>query len=246
MKIASWNVSCFRVSKSASFEFDYDKENPNYFIDIIEGVNPDVICLQENYTNDKESFSRRIADKVDFKYILDAPGSISYFNKVYRDTNSILSKFPLEFKKNIKTENPKWEHTFADGYHGTSYDEYFQVVKIKDHYLTNAHFLPEKTFEKDYSKGIGNEYFEKALSLFEPYPLSFLIGDFNTVSLDSMLKRFAKKKDLKNVFKDIGTRPIPGGDVVIEDAIFAKKNIPILKKGVVKTRNDHYLIWIEF
>lgn len=246
MKIASWNISCFRLSKSASFEFNYEeKEDFNYFPEIIDKVNPDVICLQENYSNEKETLSKKIAERGGYKYILDAPGTVSYFNKRYHDTNSILSKFPFEHKENFKSVNPMWKHTFSFGYTGTTYDEWFQVVKIKGLYIANVHFVPEKTFGQDYSRGIGNENFEANLKLLEKYPLSILAGDFNTVSLGMMLRKFARKKNLVNIFKDVGTRPIPGGDVVIEDAIFSKKDIKVSKKGVVKTKNDHFLIWAD-
>ena len=246
MRIASWNVSCYKLSKSASFEFDYeDKENPNYFADIINKVNPDVICLQENYSNKETSFSEKIIKGTNLKYYLDAPGTRSYFNKKYYDTNTILSKYDFEEKENVLSINPKWQHTFSFGYTGATYDEWFQIAKIKGLTMANVHFLPEKTFEKDYSKGIGNEYFEENLDLLKKYPFSLFIGDFNTVSLNKMLKKFAKEKNLVNIFKDVGTRPIPSGDVVIEDAIFCNRNLKIIKKGLVKTRNDHYLIWAD-
>jgi hypothetical protein len=191
------------------------------------------------------TFSEKIAKKVGYKYYFDAPGSTSYFNKKYHDTNTILSKYGFEEKENILSINPKWQHTFSFGYTGTTYDEWFQVVKIKGLEIANVHFSAEKTFGQDYSKGIGNEYFKKNLELLKKYLLSLLVGDFNTVSLEMMMKKFAKEKNLVNIFKDVGTRPIPGGDVVIEDAIFCDRNLKILKKGLVKTKNDHYLIWAD-
>lgn len=245
MRVASWNLSCYRTANKYDLG-DFDgREEFDYFIKVIKNNNFDVLCLQENFANESETYSTKICKELGFNYYFDSVGNTSFCNKRYGETVSIISKYKIEDKKEIKNINPNWETTLPNGAFAKSFDKWFQLATINGHRIVNGHFIPEKTFKMDYSKNKGNEYFNENLSLLNEQKIDIFCCDFNTISLDRMTKKFCKEKGLINAIKNIETRPISKDVAVINDAILIKNEIKLLDRGMIMTKNDHYLIWIE-
>jgi exonuclease III len=245
MRIASWNLSSYRLADTYNLS-DFDKpEDVDYFLDVLETNKFDVLCLQENFANVKESYSEKICKRLNFDHYFDSLSNTSFCDSRYGETISIISKHKIQRRIQIANINPSWEMTLPNGSFARSYDKWFQVASINGVTICNAHFIPEKTFGMDYSKGRGVEYFHKNLSLLNKVNFGVLCADFNTVSLEKLTQNFRKAKKLENAFENVPTRPISENKAVINDAIFYKKKFKILDKGVILTKNDHYLIWVD-
>ena len=100
LKIVTWNIGGAHTIKTKEM-FDYNTENLSYFVDIIKALKPDVVCLQESHTNDKDVLAVRMAESLGLAHVFDAPRSPSHIDERYQLSNAILSRHPIETTKNV-------------------------------------------------------------------------------------------------------------------------------------------------
>jgi hypothetical protein len=180
-------------------------------------------------------------------YVKDTIGSKSYFAPEYCETMSVLSREPLLDVTEILHINPRWEVKMPNGYLAKSYDSYYQLVETIYGKVINVHFLPEKFFKKDFLLADGKRYIDDNLHLLQGIANpAYFCGDLNTRNITQVFETFFKDYQLINAFKDTPTRPVSAIEAVPQDVICYSKDRELVNKGVLKTENDHYLIWAEF
>lgn len=247
MKIVSWNIAGGRKINSSK-EFDYQKEDIQYFINILKKQNPDIVCLQETHTSSKYIMSKIIADALKMEYVVDSLTHPSHIDSKSRIGNSIISKFPLKENKEYRYMYPKFALQFKDGRKAKYHHKNLQVVKVNNLFIANTQLLPLRLFKYDYDVGLGMIYAKKVEKVLEKLlkPL-ILCGDFNFNFPEEIFPKFFQKYNLRNSLPNLPTRPNRENEPIMKHDYIYYSDVFILKdSGIVKTETDHYLCFAEF
>ena len=114
LKIASWNIAGAHAIKSLN-QFDYQREDINYFAEQLRAIDADIICLQETHLNMDRSVAKEMAALLGYSYVYDIDVSPSHIDENYRLGNAIISRLPLKHKKDVFYPFPEFELRFPNG-----------------------------------------------------------------------------------------------------------------------------------
>lgn len=239
LKIVTWNIGGAHTVGSAK-QFDYEKEDLPYFVDMLRAQDADIVCLQESHTNDNDSLAKRLAEQLNLPYVFDSPRSPSHIDANYQLSNAILSRFPIEHTQHILLPDPPFELFFSNGSKARLFHTYVQVATIEGVQILNTHLQPLHLFGYSYSEGEGKVFGEACQEVMLHHmnrPLVFA-GDFNDPQLEvnfgKMFTDFALSPALDNQPTDIKGNKM--------DYILYSPEFELTAAEVVKAdKADHHL-----
>jgi exonuclease III len=245
IKIITWNIAGGHTTRSSKL-FDYKEEELNYFINKIDAYNPDIVCFQENHSNDNRSVAEDIAKALNFTYTLTTPESPSHIDPNYSLGLAIISKLPFKANQIYKYPNPDFDVFWSDGRKAITHEKVLQKVRINNFNLANTQMLPLKTWELDYDKDPGSKLaqeIDKILTNLDS-PLIFC-GDFNFNSPEIIYPNLFKKIPLVNALPYEETRPLLSEEKRIYDHIYFSPELNNIESKIEKTDTDHYLCYTK-
>jgi exonuclease III len=247
MFIGTWNVAGFRKMKSLKPYVIEDKPSLDYYIKQIAESDVDILCLQDNLSNETKSFSTEIAQILEFPYFYDVRLEKSTYDSSFYNTLSVFSRFPMKNFYTADNINPHWKMKIAKNTHVITSDRKYQIVVYDYFILINSYFLPEKLCGKDYTIDKGIDYIinnQKILSMIKgPF---YLCGDMNTTNIDYAFYDFLAEHRMINAFDNIPTKPISESTAIINDVIFSPYKAYLIDTTIIKTFTPHYYLYAEF
>lgn len=231
-------------------KFDYEDENLDYFYSQLQKINVDVICVQENHSNNKRNVAGILAKKLGYKYIYNSQASPSHIDSNYQLGNSIISRVEFSDVKTYTLPYPEFELYFRNGSKSAVHDKVVQLVSVSGTDIANTQLLPLGLFGSSYSSGIGNKYATKINKVFRNLekPLIFC-GDFSgDIKDDNVIAEFPglRQLSLLDALPDVKTRPISSKKKKKPDHILYSEGFDLVESDVVKTQTDHCLCYAEF
>lgn len=266
LKIMSYNVRLFDLYNESVYERN---ENRNAIIAYIHEMNPDVVCFQEFYHQDKPS---NFVTKDTLIALLD----IKYYHERYSHKMTgrqnygicMLSKYPIVAKGDVMFENSNNSDNYciyADIVKGDDtlriYNIHLQSIKLQqDDYALfgeqkDRQAAPEKSTIRLLIEKLRVAYptrAEQALRVTEhmetsPYPV-VVCGDFNDTPLSYVYNQFDQQ--LTDAFRETSTGlgvtyagKVPAGriDYIFHTSDLAAQNFRIQEK----VYSDHRAIYCE-
>jgi endonuclease/exonuclease/phosphatase family metal-dependent hydrolase len=265
LKIMSYNVRLFDLYNESPVERN---ESRNAIIAYVHEMNPDVICFQEFYHQDKPT---NFSTKDTMMELLDMPHyQERYSHKMSGRQNygiCMLSKYPIVSNGNVMFENSANSDNyciFADIVKGDDtlrvYNVHLQSIKLQqDDYALfgerNKHASGKKSTFRLLVEKLRVAYpnrAEQARRVTEhmetsPYPV-IICGDFNDTPLSYVYNQFDKK--LTDAFREtskglgvtyVGKVPAGRIDYIFHTSDLAAQNFRIQKKA----HSDHLAIYCE-
>lgn len=249
----TWNVKCFDL-----YNWSMNKETAEKMMNIIKKENPDILCLQEFYTdNNKFHNLEFIRDKLGFQYV--------HFHNTLTLRNSerwgivTFSKYPIVDKQELIFENSKHNACII-----TSIDINGKVYKMMNMHLQSLHLAyADYDYMEQVKADLKSSDIEKTNSIFSKLKKAFqkrahqidiinknktgdhliLCGDFNDISISYTYEQLSRK--MKDVFIEKGNGFSKTMDLFVPylriDFILVDKEIVVNSyKRIKKNLSDHY------
>ncbi len=233
MKVATWNIA-------GNQTYPDKLENPEYFVKIIDEINPDILLLQEVHFKDNYSFSQKYFSN--YKYIFNSPISDSHNNPQFKLGLSILSKFEIINPETFLLINPDLTKVQTDGKIIKSHDKAVQVCNINGINVANTQLLPLHVFNTNYEKEtIFTQQLEGQLLSILKTPLIFA-GDFNHPVPQDLFPGLFNKLAVKDCLSGEPTFIYKNSN---PDHIFISKDMKVSNSKIQKTKTDHYLCIVK-
>lgn len=253
IKIMTWNVKCFDL-----YNWSMNKETGEKMMNLIRKENPDVLCLQEFYTDENKFHNLEfLRDQLGFKYVH------FYKTLTLRKTDhwglATLSKYPIVLTKELKFENSKHNaclvtdiqindrkmrvlNTHLQSIH-LAYSDYIYIDQVKSNIKLSD---VEKT--KSIFRKLQKAYIYRAQQLEQIKTSCFnhhtiLCGDFNDIPL-SYTYQFLSK-NMQDAFIEKGSGFSRTMNMVVPylriDYILASQDMQFNSyKRIKKNLSDHY------
>jgi endonuclease/exonuclease/phosphatase family metal-dependent hydrolase len=244
LRIVTWNIAGGHKSKSNQ-RFDYEKdEDALYFVNELQLINPDIICLQESHWHPDKSLSIRLARSLGYEYVYETVNSPSGIDPKYKESMAIISRHKLENTSATTLPYPAFEMYLPNGEPAAQWDKHLQIAYVDGIQIANIHTQPLGYFKFDYHTGQGATYareLEKILLSELRKPL-ILAGDMNMVNVDQVFTELFNQAGLHDALSpDTGTKH--NGHHV--DYILYSNDLTTNDSGIVQTSSDHFLCWAE-
>ncbi len=232
ISILSYNVHLFNAYQDKSEQ----QIVPGILSEIIESQQPDIICIQEYYSDNQADFSAY-------------PYQFIYFKEKNKLGHAIFSKYPLLNKGSFEFEKTYNNSIYADVVKGGDTLSVYNLHLNSLGILPSVSFLQEgdkEKFRKRISKAFTKQQqqTEKILKHKEDskYPV-LLCGDFNNTSFSYIYKKLAS--NMEDAFVDcgngIGTTYLFDSFPMRIDYILASEELEIIQfETIRKTFSDHY------
>jgi endonuclease/exonuclease/phosphatase family metal-dependent hydrolase len=247
MKIASWNIGGAHIIKSDK-EFDYEKEDLDYFVQNFADANADLIFLQETHMprTTGKSLSERIAQKLGYRYFYDTVRApISHIDQNYQYGLSMISRRPLLDFHAVKVPSVNLDFYFSDGRKGKMFDQYLQIAQLDGVNIFHTHLSPIQNTHESWTSETGRKYAERIDKFFCDTlrtPMIFA-GDFNAQELFSEFPKFTHELALADALPPAETNIV--GEKV-DYILYSPELKPIQAKVVETNLSDHYLLEAKF
>lgn len=233
LSVLSYNVRLFNAYEKNTSEEDVTLE----FADLLKKENPDIVCIQEFYTDYTTDMSNYPYQFIHFK----EPG-----NKL---GHAIFSKYPLVNKGGFNFKNSFNNTIFADVIVGGDtlrlYNLHLQSLGI----LPSVNFI-QKEGTEHIKKRISETFVEQEVQIAEilkhkaktQFPV-ILAGDFNNTSFSYAYREL--KRNMKDAFLErgngIGTTYSFVSYPMRIDYILTSKTFDVLRfENIKQTFSDHY------
>jgi exonuclease III len=247
--IATWNLSGGRLAKSSGL-FDYeDNEQLDYFVNEIQKVNPDIICLPETHLikdgESGESLTRRLATKLGFEFIYEAPLHPSHIDSRYMLGIGFMSRLSYELKT-ISLPSPLFPLYFESGKPATAHVRPLLIADFGNFVVATNHNWPMQVFGKSYDEEPAASYGRELSKVYlntlpNDKPLVFA-GDFNfdspeiTISEFISTGRFREALSQSQPTRNVGDRP---------DHILFSPGFEVLESKIIEGDSEHYLCYAK-
>lgn len=249
MKIVSWNIAGGHTFLGGAENVrSYEKEDLDYFINILKEVGADVVCLQETHTptDGKPYHAQVIAQELGYGDFINhtLTERESHIKEGYYSSISTLSRFPIKTSRFHALPNPNLTITRPNGELWISYTEGILLGEINYNgvgvNIANILLIPFHYFERDFAEpefnNIREEIVRVLLSLLDKPVLA--IGDYNLDNLKKYFPELFENKKYIEAFENIETAPGRGQ----QDHILYSHQWSLKEYGVNKEVNaDHYL-----
>lgn len=237
--VATWNIAGGRPILTDG-NFDYDTEDVGYFVEQLQKLNADVVCLQETHLNEERSVAKEIAIKLGYD-ISEVDMSPSHIDRAYSLGNAVLFKKEPKNIHDFVFPYPTFSLIRADGVPTVHTDKGFQVLEYEFGNIVNLQMQPLKFLGSPYDSMNGIQ-FAKEMEDFMLQKINFLsifCGDFNYKDAKTLNpKLLANHSD---ALPDTPTRP---GEKKT-DYIFVPNSYQVIDSGIIETRTDHFLCWAK-
>ncbi len=229
MRIATWNIA-------GNQTYPEKQEEPEYFVNSINKIDPDILLLQEVHFKDDYSFSKKYFQN--YPYIFDSEVSPSHNNPEFRLGLSILSKHEIINEHTVTLLNPNLTKVLSNKKIIKSHEKAVQICSINGINIANIQLLPLHVFGTTYDneEGFTRELEDQLLQLLV-LPTIFA-GDFNHKEPQKIFPRLFSKLNLKDC--------LPGEPTFVyhstnPDHIYLPKSIKCINSKIIKSLTDHYL-----
>lgn len=230
--VLSYNVRLFNAYQNK----DEQQEVPAILSEIIESQQPDVICIQEYYSDNQIDFS-------------SYPYQFIYYKEKNILGHAIFSKYPLLNKGSFDFKKTYNNSIYADVVKGND------TLSIYNLHLNSLGILPSVSFLQEGDKEKFRKRLSKAFAKQQQqverilehkknskYPV-LLCGDFNNTSYSYVYKNLASS--MNDAFVDcgngIGTTYLFDSFPMRIDYILASEELEIVQfETIKKTFSDHY------
>jgi endonuclease/exonuclease/phosphatase family metal-dependent hydrolase len=243
LTVASWNIAGGRPVNSFE-QFDYSREDIDYFAEQLLAVNPDIVCLQESHTNANRTIAQELADKLGMNFLFNTTNSPSHVDSNFQLGLAILSKHPFDNQSSYQYPYPSFKLLWKDGREADKHHKALQLANVEGIYVANTQMLPINIWGYDYVKEQGLKYakeIETTLIKKLETPLIFC-GDFNFNQPDDIYSTAFRKLEMKDSLPHgQSTRPSDDGEIRSPDHIFFSSDFECEEANIIKTKTDHYL-----
>lgn len=247
MRVFTWNINGGFGLSSINPRNYVDLENLSFFLEHLNTLNADILCLQEVHTNATRSQSNLIAEALDYPYIFETVASPSHIDPNYQLANAILSRQPFKSTKAVRLPRPEFllePPLLANTQRAEIHDKYLQIVEFETFTLANVHTLPLHVLNATYDSEGGKRFareIEKSFLEHLKTPL-ILCGDFNHNDMTTLYPQLFDKLELIDVLPNKPS--VPNADKRI-DFILSSNHFDILDAGIIPTLADHFPCWLE-
>jgi endonuclease/exonuclease/phosphatase family metal-dependent hydrolase len=209
LKVMSYNVRLFDL-----YKWSNQNDAGSMILDIIKKENPDVICLQEFYSDQNQNYQQRIIDIQNTKDYLISDKKQTGYSGV-----AIFSKYPIISKGYVEVRTANQKCIYADIIKGRDTVRVYSIHLASVH-LNNEDYKILKNFdlkeEEDITDvtGIGSKFLRayemrsEEVETIAPHirtsPYKTIVcGDFNDTPVSYCYRQI--KKNLKDAFIEKGT-----------------------------------------
>lgn len=239
MKVISWNIGGGFISEDS--HNSYSKEDLNYFINVLNEEQGDIICFQELHTSLDINQSEEIANRLNY-YYNTVPFSDSHIKEKNKLNISILSKFEIISSNYIILPNVDFKF-LLNGKKVSSHEK--GIIEIIINYknqnirILNLQLQPFRKFKRN----ILEEDFSLLRDTVENYFLksklpTIICGDFNNESIKKVFPKLFNKYNYSLSFTEsIITTPRKRS----YDKIIYSKEFQLENFGIKETLADHHL-----
>lgn len=247
--VASWNVAGGHTTNSSD-RFDYNDENIDYFVQKLQEIHPNIVCLQETHStrDGKARTAVEIAEALGLDVAISSSNSPSYIDSNYLLGNSVLTSLEYRGVNEILYPDPKGELHWPDGRVAETHHKNLQLLKFETFNVANNQMLPLSLFGMDYDEdGLGHELAEGINEVMSEMVTSPVIwcGDFN-VNDPISIYPVMKKLQLKDALPNRTTRPKEGTEFSKPDHILYSPEFTVIESDIIETQTDHYLCYATF
>jgi hypothetical protein len=236
MRIVTWNVAGRRTINSAE-RFDYQGENPDYFVEQLAAKQPDIVCLQESHSNQTHSVAEELAKELGMPYVFEKQCCPSHIDPAYMLTNAILSREPFADPRATLLPRPSFP-LFIKDKPAEAFDRYlvsvqFPGLQVATLQAEPLHFLGH-SYDKEPGLTFGRAIDKLLATVLEP-PF-VLTTDFYVEDLGIPLP------ELTALAQDVlpaNTPTKPQGRK--SDHILCTLEWRSVQADVIQTQTDHYL-----
>ena len=249
IKIATWNIAGGHPIASLDY-FDYLPEDPEYFVNELKKIDPDIVCFQESHTkiDNSSSNAKDITDKLGFSYLFNSPSSKSHVDNTCMLSTAIIAKNKFNTEKLVFYPNPKGDLFWSDGRLADTHEKNLQIVSNGQFSVANNQMLPIRLFGFTYDDGARGTEFANSINLVMKSEIKSPViwcGDFNFSDPQKVFS-IINELNLINALPDEGTRPSKDGSKKKSDFIFYSSEFKLINSGIIETNTNHYLCWAEF
>lgn len=260
--IMTWNVKNFDL-----YNWSNNEATRSLMFDVIEEADPDILCLQEFYTEDKGKFNnlKEVKNLLDYKYHYFKPTYVLNGSKKWGIIT--FSKYPIEGEGfinfeagtrlngcaysdiNINGELFRVYNTHLQSYHFSDTDHAFLEEFSKN---TAENIASSKSLILKLKNGFQNRS-KQAIQLYNHKKLyagkSIIIGDFNDTSVSFTYKLLSK--NMKDAFVEKGfgfdKTYVNRSPFFRIDFTFVDPTIKVNRyKTIEKELSDHYPVITTF
>ena len=130
MSIATWNINGGVMLESVSPKRYGAEGNISYYIDVLRAIDPDVVCLQEiHFYPDGHSQADEISRALGLSHVFQKDVHVSHLLPGRRMGQAVISRFPLEDRKEVLLPYPSFELKPKDGRVAARHDKYLLITK---------------------------------------------------------------------------------------------------------------------
>jgi endonuclease/exonuclease/phosphatase family metal-dependent hydrolase len=248
MRVVTWNINGGHGLISTNPREYVDSENLNYFLEHLNNLNADILCLQEVHTNPNRSQPKLIAKTLGYSYTFETVASPSHIDPDYQLANVILSRQPFKTTRAVQLPRPKFLlelPVFPNGQSAEIHEKVLQVAEFETFMLANVHTLPLHVLGSSYDSENGKKFVREVEKVFLEHLTSPLIfcGDFNYQNIEDLHPRLFRELSL---IDSLPNQPsTPNSDMRIDYILASSNHFQILSAGIQPTLADHFPCWLE-
>ncbi len=242
MRIATWNIGGGFISKNNDLIFEY--ENWDYFVNQLNDVKPEIVCLQETHVSDEASQPKIIAKALGFDFEVSQVTAPSHLKNGPGLAVSIISKYPIVSSKFNLLPNPNLEFIW-NGSKARSHDKGFieatvdfKGTKIR---VLSGHMVPFRKFGRDFMDDEFKQLRHRIENVILETALPEIVGaDMNWPDIYAITPKIFEE-GYKFILEDKPTTPKDRK----YDKIIISKDWVCRHSAIVKGRADHYLCYAD-
>jgi len=243
MRVLTWNIGGGFILNKKNNQFDI--EDINYFVNEIQKVNPDVVCLQEIHFSETNNQTQIIANALGYEHHEIESIAESHLKDGEKLSIALISKYPVDFFKFNKLSNPNLKFIWK-GKEAYSHDKGFLEANInydgKVIRILSGHMVPFRKFGKDFLsdefKMIRDEIEEIILS---SKVATIVCADMNFIGDIQQLIPNVFTRGFESILDDVPTTP--NGRKY--DKIIVSNDWKSINSNIVKGLADHYLCFAD-
>lgn len=260
LKVMTWNVKCFDL-----YNWSHNKETAEKMMNLIRKENPDILCLQEFYTDSKEYFNLEfIQHDLGYRYVHFKETTI--LRNRDRWGIATFSKYPIDERDSLVFDHSKNNVCIISQvkYKGKKY-------QVFNAHMQSLHFgYNDYAYLEDLKKDIHTNNWQKSQSILSKLKTAYhnrsnqsliiskavqeaenpiVCGDFNDIPMSFTYQNISKGMQDAFVAKGLGFSKsidlfIPNLRI---DYIFTSSKFKVNSYKVInKNLSDHYPLIISF
>jgi endonuclease/exonuclease/phosphatase family metal-dependent hydrolase len=248
MRVVTWNINGGYGLVSTNPRKYTKTENLSFFLEHLNKLNADILCLQEVHTNPNRSPTKLIAETLGYSYTFETAASSSHIDPDYQLANAVLSKQPFKTTKAVRLPRPQFLSglpLLPNGQRAEIHDKVLQVVEFETFTLANTHTLPLHVLNASYDSEDGKRFAKEIEEVFLEHlktPLVFC-GDFNHKNIALLYPKLFSELELTDALPDEPSVPNP--DVRIDYMLVSRNCFQVKSTTICQVLADHFPCLLE-